>query len=227
MHVMKFSILIIDDEQNARTALKILIEKYFLTEIHPLVFARSFEEAEVKFKTTLYDIVFLDINLKGTSGFNLLPLIGKATKIVFVTAYSEYLLKALRNKAFDYLVKPVREEDLRDCLLRLQNDFIQAVQVALLQVRQKGLITTLRCSNILYVEGDGPYSTIYLDTEIYTIARTIKSLMADLGIGFIRIHKTYVVNRSYVKGFNKDKIILLNEKCLPVSRSGFRNLSLR
>src|ERR1017187_2402193 len=117
---MKYPILVVDDEASGRATLKILLERLFWAHTEFMDFSKSFDEAKSKFKTNQYDIVFLDVNLKGISAFDLLTFIPFATKVVFVTAYSEFMLKALRSKAFDYLVKPIKEEDLKDCLFRLQ-----------------------------------------------------------------------------------------------------------
>lgn len=222
---MKYTILVVDDESSGRTTLKILLEKQFWTHTESLSFSKSFEEAKIKLKTNQYDIVFLDVNLKGISAFDLLTFIPLATKVVFVTAYSEFMLQALRSKAFDYLVKPIREEDLKECLFRLQRALTTDNGNLSLHIKQRGLTRILKYSEIVYIEGDGPYSNIHLKDDSCTTARTLKSLLPELGNGFVRIHKTYVVNRTQIKGFNKDKLILLNDQCLPVSRTGLKKLA--
>lgn len=223
---MKYSIHIVDDESSGRTTLKILLEKEFWSHTKSLTFSKTFDEAKEKLRTTQFDIVFLDVNLKGISAFDLMTFIPLATKVIFVTAYSEFMLKALRNKAFDYLVKPIKEEELKECLLRIQREFFSNSDSQILHIKQRGLTRMLRLSDIIYLQGNGPYSTIYLRDESCTTARTLKSILPELGHGFIRIHKTYVVNRTQIKGFNKDKLILLTDQSLPVSRTGLKNLSL-
>lgn len=222
---MKYAILVVDDESSGRTTLKILLEKQFWAHIESLSFSKSFEEAKSKLQTTQYDIIFLDINLKGISAFDLLTFIPLATKVVFVTAYSEFMLQALRSKAFDYLIKPIKEEDLHDCLNRLQMALITDNGNQCLHIKQRGLTRILKYADILYIEGDGPYCTIHLKEDNCTTARTLKSLLPELGNGFVRIHKTFVVNRTQIKGYNKDKLILLNDQSLPVSRTGLKNLA--
>lgn len=222
---MKYSILVVDDESSGRTTLKILLEKDFWSHIKSLNFSKTFDEAKEKLKTNQFDIVFLDVNLKGVSAFDLMTFIPLATKVVFVTAYSEFMLKALRNKAFDYLVKPIKEEDLKECLLRIQRDFFSNSDSQTLHIKQRGLTRMLKLSEIMYIQGNGPYSTIHLRDESCTTAKTLKSILPELGHGFVRIHKTYVVNRNQIKGFNKNKLILLTDQSLPVSRTGLKNLS--
>src|ERR1022692_1221960 len=112
-------------------------------------FSKSFDEAKSNLQTNQYDIVFLDVNLKGISAFDLLTFIPIATKVVFVTAYSEFMLRALRSKAFDYLVKPIKEEDLKECLFRLQVALTSENGNLSLHIKQRGLTKILRYSEII------------------------------------------------------------------------------
>ena len=131
-------------------------------------FSKSFDEAKSNLQTNQYDIVFLDVNLKGISAFDLLTFIPIATKVVYVTAYSEFMLRALRSKAFDYLVKPIKEEDLKDCLFRLQVALTSENGNQSLHIKQRGLTKILKYSDIIYIEGNGPYCTIHTKEDICT-----------------------------------------------------------
>lgn len=222
---MKFSIHIVDDEHSGRTALKVLLEKSFWAHIESFTYSHTFEEAKEKLQSNKYDILFLDINLKGISAFELMTFIPIATKVVFVTAYSEFMLKALRNNAFDYLVKPIKEDELTQCLNRLQKELTLGSDERCLLIKQRGITMLCKHSDIFYIEGDGPYSIIFMQKETITTARTLKSLEPELGIGFIRIHKSYLVNKAFIKGYNKDNLILKNEQSLPVSRTGLKKFN--
>ena len=115
----KYDLLIVDDENSGRTTLRVLLEKEFWAHIKTIEYAHSFEEAAEKLKSSNYHVIFLDINLKGISAFDLISFIPPASKIIFVTAYAEFVIRALRNRAFDYLLKPVKEEELKHCLERV------------------------------------------------------------------------------------------------------------
>lgn len=223
MQPLKFRILIVDDEESGRTALHILLKKNFGAYIDSIQFAKSFEEAKEHLSLDTYHLIFLDINLRGISAFDLLTAIPTLSKVVFVTAYSEFILKALRNKAFDYLIKPIKEEELKECLGRLiiENDNDKAT----IHIKQHGITRVIKLKDIIFIEGDGPYSKFNLANEVVVTARTLKAIHQDLGDTFIRIHKTYMVNKLYIKGFNRETLILNNQKCLPVSRTGFKELS--
>lgn len=222
---MKYTILIVDDEDSGRQALKILLEKVFWAYIQEIEYAKSFELGKEKILNKSYDILFLDINLKGISAFDLLKFIPSGAKVVFVTAYSEFMLQALRNKAFDYLVKPVKEEELSNCLQRMIQEYAAGGAENTLQLRAGGMNRLIDKQDIVYIEGDGPYSSIHLKNEVVKTAKTLKSIIPLLGEHFVRIHKSYIVNKKYIRAFNMDKLVLYNEACLPVSRTGFKNLS--
>lgn len=222
---MKYRILVIDDEDSGRQALRILINKNFWAYTASLDFAFSYEEAELRMSNTDYDIIFLDINLKGKSGFELIKIKPNKAKVIYVTAYSEYLLNALRNQAFDYLVKPINEPELIDCFNRIIKENNYDEKVNKIQIKSKGITRIVPFKDILYIEGDGPYSIFYLENEKIKTAKTLKSIFTDIELSFVRIHKSFLVNRNYIKGYNMEKVILLNDTCLPVSRTGFRNLS--
>lgn len=222
---MKYRILIVDDEDSGRQTMSILLEKTFWAYIQSVELSKSFHEAQDKMLKSSYDIVFLDINLKGISAFDLLRFVPSTTKVIFVTAYSEFMLQALRNQAFDYLVKPVKEDELDACLRRIIEQSIMETSSSILYIKSRGITKPVPFSDIIYVEGDGPYSTFFLKSGEVKTAKTIKSILPDLNQSFIRIHKSYVVNKIYIKGFNRETLILFNGKWLPVSRTGYKQLS--
>lgn len=221
---MKYNFLIVDDEDSGRQSLRVLLDKLFWAHFNPLDFANSIESARSCLEKKTYDIVFLDINLKGVSGFELLPYLPESTKVVFVTAYSEHVLQALRSKAFDYLIKPIKEQELSECIERFIKEHQRQDSNKSLVIKNKGLSRIINLSDIVYIEGDGPYITFHLQHDTIKVAKTLKVILLELNDSFIRIHKSYVVNRGYIKGFNTDKLILLNDTCLPVSRKGFKEL---
>ena len=221
---MKFRILIVDDEDSGRQTLRILMERFFWAYIKHIEFAKAFEEAQDKIIKAEYDIIFLDINLKGISAFDLLRFIPAASRVVFVTAYSEFVLKALRSKAFDYLLKPVKEEELQLCLNRIVKEDAERSREAGIQIKAQGITRFIEFNDIIYVEGDGPYSHFHLKNDTIKTARTLKSIVPELNDAFVRIHKSFLLNRRYLKGFTSEKAILHNDAQLPVSRTGYKNL---
>ena len=222
---MKIKLLIADDEYSGRFILETLLRKEMDTHQNfEIDVVASLEEVVKQINSTTYDIIFLDINFKGESSFDIVDLIPKASKIVFVTAYGEHVINALRKSAFDYLLKPIKIEELSNCLKRYFITRKEVESTENIQIKEKGFTRWIQISEISHIRGQGPYAHIFVINEQITVARTLKSLMPELGNHFIRIHKSYLVNRKFIKAFQHDQIILINQVCLPISRNGLKNL---
>ena len=195
---MKIKLLIADDEYSGRFTLEMLLRKeladYQNIEIDIVA---NLEDVVKQITSTIYDLIFLDINFKGDSSFEIVDLIPKTSKIIFVTAYGEHVINALRKNAFDYLLKPVKTEELSDCLKRYFNSRNNNRQNEQIQIKEKGFTRWLQINEISHLRGQGPYAHIFVNNEQITVARTLKSLMPELGNNFIRIHKSYLVNRHH------------------------------
>ncbi len=222
---LKTRLLIADDEYSGRYTLDLLLRKLLAErkDIHVDIVS-SLEEVSACLTDHFYDLIFLDINFKGVSAFEIVDQVPGASKLVFVTAYGEHVIRAIRKNAFAYLMKPVKEEELSNCLNRFFETRFEPSHTDLLQIREKGYTRWLKLGEISHIKGHGPYSHIFMGVEQLTIARTLKSLMPELGEDFIRIHKSFLVNRKYIRAFQRDQLILTNQICLPVSRNGMKNL---
>jgi len=225
---MKLNALIVDDEHSGRMSLKIFLQENYLYLFDQVQTADSLDDAIKIIKTNFYNVIFLDINLNNKSGFELLPHLSSQTTVVFVTAYSEYAINAIKEKAFDYLLKPINPIEFKNCINRLEKTiFGEKNQKKYLRIKQQGETIPINIEEIEYLEANGPYSKIcMLNQQQYTTAKTIKSLEDKLGKDFIRIHKSFIVNKALIKSFKKDSLTTKSEKCLSVSRVGYKELLL-
>jgi len=217
-------VIIIDDEYSGRTSLKILLKKYCTDYLSNIDSVSNIESAKQKFSSNFYDIVFLDIQLQGELGFELVDFINEKTKIVYVTAFSNYAISALRKKAFDYLLKPVDPEEL---IAVVKKCSVQGYKVDnnYLMIKNNGISIPIEKRNILYIEGSGPYSKIRLiNNTLFTTAQTLKSLSIKLNGNFIRVHKSIIINILHVVGYTQKEVTLNNSIKLKVSRSGLCEL---
>src|SRR3954465_11163746 len=110
--------IIIDDERLARSELKKLLSDY--PEIEIVAEAANASEGIEKIENLNPDLVFLDIQMPGKTGFDLLAELDRAPHVIFTTAYDEYALKAFEVNALDYLLKPVEPKRLSDAIQKLQ-----------------------------------------------------------------------------------------------------------
>lgn len=197
---MNLSCIIIDDEADAIEVLSRMLNIYCpeLTIIHSYHTIFEGYKAIGQYKP---DIVFLDIAMPGGGGLDLAPEIDPATtKIIFVTAYQNYSLCAIKANAFDYLLKPVDPDDLKNAMNRYKQQAgkKQALGTTLPLIRLSDKDNTLFVGpeKIMFVKAQGRYSNIILhDQRFFTLARNIGELEEDLPPHiFLRPHKSYLVN---------------------------------
>ena len=223
---MKLTSLIVDDEHSGRIAIKILLEKNFSKIFTEPLLSNNLEDAKEKVRNNKFDVCFLDIELNNKSGFDLLPYLEKHTKVIFVTAYSEFAIKAIKEKAFDYLLKPINPVEFNLCIERFKTDMESNASHQFLSIKEQGFNLPILLVNITHIEGNGPYSKIFLnDNSTYTVSKTLKSLESMIGYNFIRIHKSYIVNKSIIHNYKKNTLSTNTDLCLPVSRSGSKILA--
>ncbi|NML39814.1 response regulator transcription factor [Chitinophaga sp. G-6-1-13] len=228
--------LIIDDEPAIRKDLEWLMKRYpdFLV----LGSCGSIAEARVIIPNTEPELLLLDIELADGTGFDLLQEFpDRNFRIIFITAYNEHAIKAIKFGAFDYLLKPVDEEELMATLKRLLSESPVNTRTQMditsnhLQSKKSGLQNriVLRSSQylqvvpfeeILYCQSDGSYTTFHLsDKRKVMVSRPIKEYEELLPESwFIRIHQSYIVNHHCIDRFLKDGILILKDGTeIPVS----------
>lgn len=110
--------IIIDDERLARSELKKLLQDF--PEVEIIDEATNAEEGKSKIESQQPDLIFLDIQMPGKTGFDMLSQLEKAPQVIFTTAYDEFALKAFEVNALDYLLKPIEPKRLADAILKLQ-----------------------------------------------------------------------------------------------------------
>src|SRR6201989_2395977 len=114
---MAIKAIIIDDERLARNELKKLLQDHF--DIEVIEQAANVDDGIEKIETLNPDLIFLDIQMPGKTGFDLLAAVEKAPKVIFTTAYDEYAIKAFEVNALDYLLKPIEPKRLADAIQKL------------------------------------------------------------------------------------------------------------
>ena len=185
------------------------------------------------------DCLFLDIEMPIMDGFQFIKsLKNKKFPVVITTAYNQYALKALKNEAIDYLLKPIDTDDLNDTIIKIKkfnskNFTAEKFEKILLNfnsnsldkkitVNTDGKLLFLEANEILYAESDGNYSTIFLiDGQKIVLTKKLKEVNNLLPTdSFFRIHNSYIVNLGQIKEFLKTDgyVILKSNHKIPVSR---------
>lgn len=200
--------LIIDDERLARTELIRLLEPY--KDIEIIGEAINADDAHNKISELNPEVIFLDIQMPGKSGFDLLEELDKVPKVVFTTAYDEYALKAFEYNALDYLLKPIEptrlEESVKKLLEGRKKDKVQeSVHETLTAEDQVFVKDGDRCwfvklERVRLFESEGNYVRLYFDENKPLILRTLNYLDERLDSkSFFRANRKHIINLKWVE----------------------------
>ena len=150
------------------------------------------------------DILFLDIDFKnnGKNGIEFakdLRKINKKFYLVFLSAHQRYLYVSLTTKVFDYLIKPINRDTLRELVARFKDEF-ETNKSIFLHLNKWEYVRT---NDILYIEKDGKKSIIFTESQKYTTSKNLNSLLSELPKNFLRCHKSYILNSNKVLSIDK------------------------
>jgi two-component system, LytTR family, response regulator len=195
--------VIVDDESKSLSNLKFLIEHNF-PEVQVAGTASNALEAVAIIVKEKPEVVFLDIQMPGHSGFDVVEQISDMqVKIVFTTAHRDYAIQAIKKGAFDYLLKPIDTDDLKKCIDRISS-LTEAERKnfsAPIQLNVKEGVIFINPSEIIKLKASGSYTEIYLDNNVkITASKVLKDLEALLDPDlFYRCHNSYLLNLSKLK----------------------------
>ena len=231
--------VIIDDENSARNTLKSLL-RAIDTPLEIIGEGEDVLSAKNIIESTQPDLVFLDIQLKTGTGFDVLQALSDFKgEIIFVTAYDNYAVKAFQSAAFGYLLKPLQINELKELISRFTNHYTSkkdstARTQILIENFEEGNIKKLVIQNvngfrvlsldeIIYLKGEVNYTRFILKNgEKLMTSKTLKEYEGLLtNYGFYRIHQSYLINLRYVKEYLKGEggeVVMVNNDQLGVSR---------
>ncbi len=208
--------LIIDDELNGRNILKKMLTT-FCEGVDIIGEAESVKTGIEAIKSLNPDLVLLDIQMQDGTGFDLLEKINKKTfKLIFVTSFDNFAIKAFKFSAVDYILKPVDPDNLIEAIKRVKgmetiNDFENKIDVLISNISGLDKIALASSDGVRFVkiddivrcESDNNYTMFYLmSKEKIMVSKTLKEFEVMLsGINFHRVHKSHLVNLKYVSKY--------------------------
>jgi len=200
----------VDDERLARKELMKLLEEHPMIEV--VGEAVNADEAMQMVNDLNPDLLFLDIQMPGKTGFQLLEELESVPLVVFTTAYDEFAIKAFEVNALDYLLKPIQPERLSETIAKLAEKERAKVTSSLGGGKKLGLSDQVfvkdgdRCwfvslSNVRLFESDGNYIKVYFDNNRPMIHKSLNALDERLDErAFFRASRKHIVNLSWVEG---------------------------
>jgi two-component system LytT family response regulator len=235
MKLENLKAIIVEDEKTSRDILKNYLAKYY-PQVEVLGEAENIDQALVLIRNHALDLVFLDVEMPYGNAFDLLDKLGEVEfETVFVTAYNQYAMDAVNQHAAYYLMKPISIDELIKAVdyvgliksreKELQN---QVLVPKLPQNTGKISIPTLNgfeivdTNQILYCQADDNYTHLHLKNgSSKLVSKTLRFLEEKLdGNGFLRAHKTYLINLNAIKSYHKGKggyVEMENGKAIPVT----------
>ncbi|HMG92489.1 MAG TPA: LytTR family DNA-binding domain-containing protein [Chryseolinea sp.] len=231
--------IIIDDELKSRETLRKMVTSY-CEGIEVLATCQNLKEAIEAINTLTPDVVFLDVQMQGETGFDLLSKLEDIKfEVIFTTAHSEYALKALRSSAIDYLLKPIDIGDLQKAVAKVEKKqdihFTERLQQLLQNLNvtnsenyklaiptSDGLIF-IKANDILYCKASGNYTEIYMiDGKKHLVSRQLKEYEDILNTrDFFRIHHSFLINLNCIKSYVRGEggyVVMSDNTSIDVSR---------
>lgn len=230
--------IIIDDENHIRRSLAKMLDT-FCPQVKLVASSNGVKSGIKDIQVLKPDLILLDIKMKDGTGFDLLNQLQPIDfKIIFITAYDQYAIKAFRCSAIDYLLKPVDTDELVEAVQKAENlvqkdfnvqmeafhDNINNENKADKKIILKTLdnVYLIKIKDILYCESQSSYTMFYLfngkNILVSTTLKEYDDLLKD--DGFYRVHKSYLINTSYIERFEKSdggNVILENNCRIPVA----------
>ncbi len=233
-------VLIIDDEDRARKSIAGIL-KLSNNNVQLVAEADGVKSGIAAIKEHNPDLVLLDINMSDGTGFDLLKKLENITfKVIFITAYEEFAIKAFEFSAIDYILKPVDPAKLIDALHRA-NQLIEQENINLklnalfanlegsatdgkkLILKTAENIYVVNTSDIIRCESDSGYTNFFLvDGKKILVSRNLKDYEDMLnGMGYYRIHQSHLINLKYIDHYSKTEggaVIMKDNSIIPVAR---------
>lgn len=233
--------VIVDDEPKAIDGLLWELKQYN-SEIDVI---KTFTDPEVAIPflnnaKNQIDCLFLDIQMPKMDGFSVLNKLNNKNELatIITTAYDDYAIKAIKNEAVDYLLKPIDSDDLKETIKKLKkaaekvtnfdkvelmlHKFYANANKKKITINTDGKLIFLDEEEIIFVESDGNYSTIHTNADQkILVSKKIKEINKILPENvFFRIHNSYIINLNKVKEFIKTDgyVLMSNKQKIPVAR---------
>ena len=231
--------VIVEDEEMARNVLKSLLAQY-CPDVMVCAEADDVISGKNMIETFRPDLVFLDIEMPGGSGFKLLTSIeNKDFEVVFITANEQFAIKAIRHDALDYILKPIDPKELvaavekvneakyKKTLKKQYDNLLKNLDPEQLVVRKISLSTAdkihlIDVDDIIRCESDNYYTIIFFkDGTSLMVSKTLKDMEQKLEeYDFVRTHKSHLVNMRCIMNFIKDEmmVVMTDGTKVPVSK---------
>lgn len=225
--MLTYSCIIADDDEIDRLTVLSLAKRFPILNIMG-VFSNAADALKV-LATKKIDIAFLDIDMPGLSGMDLRKEIMHVPVCVYITSHPEFAVESFELDTLDYIIKPIRFERFAQSIQRIEEYmqlrekavlFESSVGTDIIYIKEGHNQTKIKLHNILYLESLKDYTKIVTNTDKHFVLTNIGNLLKESNFqDFIRIHRSFAVQKIYIQQKQSNKLLLSNGDYLPVGRS--------
>ncbi|MEP6845252.1 MAG: LytTR family DNA-binding domain-containing protein [Panacibacter sp.] len=222
---MKFTCVIVEDEEMSMRLLKSYCSKTDILELKGTFY--SAEDAHEFLAENTVDIIFLDVEMSGISGFDLLDQLTDKPHIVLTTSKTDYAFTAFQYHVADFLKKPVGYKRFQETiekftkLAAVSNNQTETVNEDDIFIKANGKLVRISLHEILYIECIGDYVKYVTENKNYIAYTTIKNVEAKMnGQLFLKTHRSYIVNMKKIKDVHiNENYLMIKDASIPISRA--------
>lgn len=230
----KYTCIIVDDDEIDRLTVLSFAKKFPVLDI--LGVFESAEEALPFIEKEKVDILFLDIDMPGLNGIEFRKKALEIPVCIFITAHPEHAVESFEIETLDFIVKPLKFDRFTQTVSRIEEFMEIKLKASLFEasiggdtiyIKEGHEQTKVKLHEILYLEALKDYTLVITDKKRHCVLSSIGNLLKeDHFQSFIRIHRSYAVQKQFIQKINSTEIILNNNVAIPVGRSYKENLNL-
>lgn len=223
-------VLIVEDVTLVADRISDLAKKYLSN--CRITISHTLQDAKYCVTEEVYDLLFLDLNLNGENGFNLLKLVTAASfQTIIITANREKASIAFDFGVLDFISKPILEERFKVAIDRFLNgNGTHREKLKYLTIKSKGVISLINIEDIEFIKASGNYSDIYtVNKRLFLYDKNLEKLTKILPESFVRVHRSYIVKKSKISkvikhGGGKYSLELTNGEMVSLNRRIYKEL---
>ena len=230
----KYTCIIVDDDEIDRLTVVSYAKKFPVLDIAGVF--ESAEDAVVFLEKEKIDILFLDIDMPGLNGIEFRKQTLDVPVCIFITAHPEHAVESFQIETLDFIVKPLKLDRFTQTINRIEEFMEIKLKASLFEasiggdtiyIKEGHEQTKVKLHEILYLEALKDYTLVVTDRKRHCVLSSIGNLLKENHFqSFVRIHRSFAVQKQYVQKINSNEIILNNNAVIPIGRSYKDNLNL-
>lgn len=223
--VISVKIAICDDEKIYRDDLIKKTDIYFRTTGIDVVYFEFSDGNDLMNSSIDFDLIFIDHKMKNINGLETVSHLrarGNDTHVIFVSSYKDIVFDSMIVKAFRFLIKPVSEDKLREALDSFLSETVKCPSV-IVHDESSLAVCNIKENTIIYAQAENVYTKIFTQNNTYVFRNTLSKFEEELKSSFFfRVHRSYIVNLSYIESFSKTDILLSTQEKVPISKKRYK-----